>query len=123
MTEDRDFKDLVRRRADKTGESYQAARRQLEGRRDVFAARVDAVFRSPDGLAFGCNVEKGSVFRGMRVAVIAEDLTHHATVVSLRRSRWDVESVAAAKGSHPAFGMIVEPPYVGPLPARVVSQK
>lgn len=32
MTKDKDFKDVVRKRAAKTGESYAAARRQLEGK-------------------------------------------------------------------------------------------
>jgi hypothetical protein len=32
VTKDKDFKDVVRERASKTGESYAAARRQLEGR-------------------------------------------------------------------------------------------
>ena len=38
MTDDRDFKQIVRDRAAKTGESYQAARRQLERQRGRFSA-------------------------------------------------------------------------------------
>ena len=121
MTEDRDFKDLVRRRAAKTGESYQAARRQLEGKRPAFSARVAALFRTADGLAFGCIVEEGSISRGMRVTVIGDGVAHQATVVSLRRSKWDVATVAAGESEYGQFGMIVEPPYVGPLPARITA--
>jgi translation initiation factor IF-2 len=116
MTEDRDFKNLVRQRAAKTGESYQAARRQLEAGRPAFAARVEAMFRTPAGIAFGCTVEEGHVSRGMRVTVIADGSTHVATVASLRRSKWDVETVAAEESEHRQFGMIVEPPYQGLSP-------
>lgn len=121
MTEDRDFKRVVRERAAKTGESYQAARRQLEGQGPSFSARVEALFRTPDGLAFGCVVEEGSVSRGMRVTVIGDGIAHQATVTSLRRSKWDVDTVAASASPYGQFGMIVDPPYAGPLPARVTA--
>jgi hypothetical protein len=121
MTEDRDFKDLVRRRAEKTGESYQAARRQLEGKRPSFTARVEAMFRTPAGIAFGCVVEEGRVAPGMRVTVAGDGAEHAATVVSLRRWWWDVPAVVAGETANAQFGMIVDPPYTGPLPARVVG--
>ena len=121
MTEDRDFKRVVRERAAKTGESYQAARRQLEVHDRPFSARVEAIFRTPDGLALGCIVEQGRVSRGMNVTVTGDGVAHQATVTSLRRSMWDVDAVAAGDLTHGEFGMIVEPPYVGPLPARVTS--
>jgi translation initiation factor IF-2 len=121
MTEDRDFKQVVRKRAAKTGESYQAARRQMEGKRPTFSARVDAMFQVPAGVALGCVVEEGSVSRGMKVTVIAEGVGHSATVAGLRR-RWDdVDSVAKGQFSDGQFGMLVDPPYFGPLPARVTS--
>jgi translation initiation factor IF-2 len=123
MTEDRDFKDLVRKRAAKTGESYQAARRQLEEKRARFSARVDAAFRVPDGIVFGCVVEEGRVARGMAVTVIAEDgaVAHQATVLHLRRAKADMDSVADGQFVDGQFGMLVDPPYVGPLPARVTG--
>ena len=121
MTKDRDFKSVVRKRAAKTGESYQAARRQIERDRPTFSARVEALFRTPDGLAFGCIVEEGTVARGMEVTVTGPGITHRATVASLRRSKWDVDTVAAGESPYGQFGMIVDPPYVGPLPARVTT--
>lgn len=121
MTEDRDFKDLVRRRAEKTGESYQAARRQLEGKGPSFSASVDAIFRTPAGLAFGCTVEQGSVSRGMAVTVVGDGVVHHATVASLRRWKWDVDAISRDENPFAQFGMIVEPPYDGPLPVRVTG--
>lgn len=121
MTEDRDFKDLVRARAAKTGESYQAARRQLEGIGPSFSARVEAMFRTSDGIAFGCVVEEGSLSRGMKVTVLGDGVAHEARVTSLRRSKWDVDTVTAGESAYGQFGMIIDPPYVGPLPARVTA--
>lgn len=121
MTGDRDFKALVRQRAAKTGESYPAARRQLRGKQPRFAARAVAIFRTPAGLAFGCVVEAGSVSRGMGVTVIGDGVAREATVLSLRRSWWDVDRVAAGESADSEFGMILEPPYIGPLPARVIG--
>jgi hypothetical protein len=120
MTEDRDFKDLVRQRAEKTGESYQTARRQLE-KQAAFSARLEAIFYTRSGIAFGCIVEDGRVSRGMRVTVAGHGITHHATVASLRRSWRDVDSVVADESADRKFGMIVEPPYAGPLPAHVTG--
>ncbi|HYD08759.1 MAG TPA: hypothetical protein VEA78_01545, partial [Acidimicrobiales bacterium] len=119
MTDDRDFKDLVRKRAAKTGESYQAARRQLEAQRQRFSARVDALFRTPEGIAFGCTIEEGGVARGMTVTVAGDGIEHRGTVTSLRRWKWDVDSVALDDAPYAQFGMIVDPPYDGPIPARV----
>ena len=121
MTEDKDFKRVVRTRSAKTGESYQAARRQLKGKQPVFSARVDALFRTPDGLAFGCVVEEGSVSRGMSVTVIGDGVSHAAIVTSLRRSKWDVETVAFEDSEYGHFGMIIEPPYPGAFPVRVTA--
>jgi hypothetical protein len=65
MTEDSDFKQIVHDRAAKTGESYQAARRQLERQRGRFSARVVEVFETPNGIVLGCIIEGGEVTRGM----------------------------------------------------------
>jgi translation initiation factor IF-2 len=121
MTEDRDFKQVVRKRSAKTGESYQAARRQVEKKRAAFSARVDVLFPVPAGVALGCTVETGSVSRGMSVTVIADGVAHPATVTNLRRMWDDLDSVAEGQFPDEQFGMLVEPPYSGPLPARVTS--
>ena len=121
MTEDRDFKQVVRTRAAKTGESYQAARRQLEEHaRPPFVARVTSLWRATTGgrvrretagTAFGCFIEQGTVTRGMRVTVVRDDhVVHEGVVVGLRNGRTDVEAVTA--GELPdGFGLLVEPPY------------
>lgn len=129
MTEDRDFKDLVRARAEKTGESYQAARRQLEQKRPTFIARVTSLWRATSGgretsgIAFGCLIDQGKVTRGMRVTVILNDeVVHEGVVASLRNGREDVDSVA--EGEFPSgFGLLVEPPYTynGTVPHAVTG--
>src|SRR3954463_9082389 len=47
MTEDRDFKQLVRARMAKPGESYQIARRILDRKRGQFSALATASFDRP----------------------------------------------------------------------------
>ena len=69
MTDDNDFKKIVRDRMAKTGESYQAARRQLERQRGRFSARVMELFEMPEGDVLGCIIEGGEVTRGMTVTV------------------------------------------------------
>ena len=130
MTRDRDFKDLVRTRAAKTGESYQAARRQLTGPESaadtdtdaVVRVRVRAIFRTqdpPGGLAYGCVVETGRLERGMRVALsIGDTEVHRGVVASLRRAKDDIDAVAAGDGP---FGLMVDPPYEGPIPHFVTG--
>ena len=121
MTEDRDFKQVVRARAEKTGESYQTARRQLEQKRPPFVARVTAMFRAEAGIAFGCYVWQGKATRGMRVAVMLNDeVIYEGVVAGLRHGKTDVDSVA--EGDFPdGFGLLVEPPYNGPLPHTVTG--
>ena len=117
MTEDRDFKQLVRQRAAKTGESYQAARRQVERGRPRFEAAVKAMFRTPAGLVFGCVVETGAVRPGMAVDVwLGGEVVHAGTVASLRHTWFDREVVSEGE-----FGLLVDPAYDGPLPDRVTG--
>jgi hypothetical protein len=66
MTEDSDFKRIVRDRAAKTGESYQTARRILERKRGRFSALAKASFNRPAGRVLGCIMEDGKVTRGMK---------------------------------------------------------
>src|SRR5688500_13601288 len=98
MTEDSDFKRLVRDRAAKTGESYQAARRVLERKRGRFSARALSTFDRPAGRVLGCFVEDGTVTRGMAVTVTTpEGVEHRGVVVSLRH-RWDdVDAVSVGE--------------------------
>jgi hypothetical protein len=120
MTEDSDFKQLVRNRAARTGESYQTARRMLEGKRGRFSARATVTFERPAGRALGCVMERGTVTRGMNVAVTAPgEVEHHAVVVNLRRRWHDVDSVA--HGEFEEFGLLLEPAYLGPVPALVTG--
>ena len=120
MTEDRDFKNVVRKRAAKTGETYQAARRQLRPPAPV-VVRVQALFRTldpPSGIADGCVVETGRITRGMSVALsIGDEVVHRGTVASLRVAKYDIDAIAEGQGP---FGLLVEPPYEGPMP-EVVS--
>ena len=117
MTRDRDFKQVVRARADKTGESYQAARRQLEQKRPPFVARVTSLWRATSGgqptggIAFGCLIDQGQVTRGMKVNVMRNhEVVHEGVVAGLRHGREDLDSVA--DGEFPdGFGLLVEPPY------------
>ena len=119
MTQDRDFKDLVRKRAAKTGESYQAARRQLE-RPEPAVARVQAIFRTqdpPDGLAFGCVLETGRIARGMSIALsIGDEVVHRGIVASLRVAKYDIDTIAEGEGP---FGLMIDPPYDGRMPEFV----
>lgn len=120
MTEDSDFKQLVRARAAKTGESYQAARRTLQGNRSRFSAVASSTFDRPAGRVLGCIMEEGTVTRGMKVTLTAPDgATHHGVVVSLRLMWKAVDAVSKDEFEH--FGLLVEPPYVGPIPARVTG--
>lgn len=120
MTEDRDFKQVVRARAAKTGESYQAARRALEGKRARFSARANATFDRPAGRVLGCIIEGGKVTRGMKVTVTTpEGAEHRGVVVSLRHMWEDADSIS--HGEVGEFGMLLEPPYLGPIPAQVTG--
>jgi len=120
MTEDRDFKDLVRERAAKTGESYQTARRVLEGKRAHFSARAKALFATPAGLVLGCVMEDGTVKNGMRVTVTTpEGATHQGVVVNLRHMWTDLDSVSY--GEFEEFGLLIEPAYGGSIPALVTG--
>jgi len=121
MTEDRDFKQIVRDRAAKTGESYQAARRQLERQRGRFSARAVDVFEKPSGIVLGCIIEGGEVTRGMTVTVATgEGPKHRGVVVSLRHMWDDLDSVRYG-GRYGEFGLLLEPAYVGPIPAQVTG--
>ena len=71
MTEDRDFKKVVRVRSAKPGDSYQAARRQMERRTGGLSAPVYAQWAHPAGLVLGCVVEQGQLALGMPVTVLA----------------------------------------------------
>lgn len=120
MTEDRDFKRIVRARAAKTGESYQTARRILERKRGRFSALANSTFDRPAGRVLGCIIEDGTVVRGMPVTVRTPDgVEHHGTVVSLRHMWDDLESVSS--GEFGEFGLLLDPPYLGPVPAQVTG--
>ena len=121
MTDDSDFKRLVRERMAKTGESHQAARRQLERQRGRFSARATEIFHVPSGRVLGCIIEGGEVVRGMTVTVATGDGTKHdGVVVSLRHMWDDVESVRYG-GPYGEFGLLLDPAYAGPLPAQVTG--
>ena len=121
MTDDSDFKQIVRDRAAKTGESYQAARRQLERQRGRFSARAVQVFQTRSGIVLGCIVEGGEVTRGMTVIVATgEGPKHQGVVVSLRHQWTDLDSVHYG-GRYGEFGLLLEPGYNGPLPAQVTG--
>ena len=120
MTEDRDFKQLVRARAAKTGESYQTARRVLERKGGRFSARVASTFDRPAGRVLGCLLEEGRVTRGMEVVVTPpEGASHRGVVVSLRHRWTELDDVAV--GDAVEFGLLLDPPYLGPVPARVTG--
>lgn len=113
MTKDRDFKNVVRARTEKTGESYQTARRQLD-RPDALSAPVYAVWASPLGLILGCHVEKGQIVPGKAVTVMADEaVLHQGTVVSLRVGREDREVVTDGD-----CGVILDPPFHGYAPIQ-----
>jgi hypothetical protein len=121
MTEDRDFKDLVRKRAAKTGESYQAARCQME-RPALVVARVQAIFRTqepPCGIAFGCVIETGRIVRGMSVTLsIGGEEVHRGTVASLRVAKYDIDTIVEGQGP---FGLMIDPPHDGRMPELVTG--
>ncbi len=109
MTEDRDFKKVVRKRSAKTGESYQAARRQVERQPARLSAQVNAAWAHPDGLVLGCNVQQGQIARGMSVTVMAgETVIHQGTVASLRIGKEDRDVVTSGD-----CGILLEPPFHG----------
>jgi translation initiation factor IF-2 len=109
MTEDRDFKKIVRKRSAKTGESYQAARRQLEHQPGRLSARVHAMWAHPNGLVLGCVVDEGRLTRGMPVTLLAGDaVLHEGTVASLRRGKEDQDVVSSGE-----CGILLDPPYLG----------
>jgi translation initiation factor IF-2 len=115
MTEDRDFKKVVRDRSAKTGESYQAARRQLERRGGGLSAPVHALWEHPAGLVLGCVVEQGQLRRGMSVTVLAgDDVLHEGTVVSLRVGKEDQTIVTSGE-----CGILLDPPFHGYLGVHV----
>jgi hypothetical protein len=119
MTTDKDFKQIVRERAAKTGESYQAARRQLQRQRGGFSARAVGVFHMPAGRVLACIIEGGEVTRGMTVSVAASDgVKHEGVVVSLRHMKQDLEGIRFS-GPFREFGLLLEPAYAGPVPAQV----
>ena len=121
MTDDGDFKRLVRERAAKTGESYQAARRQLAGRRDPFSARAVTLFPTPSGPVLGCIIEGGEVTRGMAVGVTTGDGERHQGVVVSLRHHWTDLDAVRHDGPFEHFGLLLEPAYRGPLPALVTG--
>ena len=109
MTEDRDFKKIVRERSEKTGESYQAARRQLERRSNGLQAPVYAQWAHPAGLVLGCVVEKGELRLGMPVTLLAgENVIHQGVVASLRVAKDDRAVVTSGE-----CGILLDPPFHG----------
>lgn len=109
MTEDRDFKKVVRQRSAKTGESYQAAKRQIERQPGRLSARVAALWAHPAGLVLGCIVEQGTLTRGMAVTVMAGgNVVHKGTVASLRRGKHDEAVITSGE-----CGILLEPPFHG----------
>ena len=109
MTEDRDFKNVVRKRSAKTGESYQAARRQLQREAAGVSAPVYALWAHPDGLVLGCVVEEGQLTPGMPVTVMARDtVLYQGTVASLRVGKEDQAVVTEGE-----CGIMLEPPFHG----------
>ena len=109
MTEDRDFTKVVRQRSAKTGESYQAARRQVERQTMGLSAPVRALFAHPAGLVLGCVVEAGRLSRGMPVTVMAGDrVLHEGTVATVRVGKADQAVVTSGE-----CGVMLEPPFHG----------
>jgi translation initiation factor IF-2 len=119
MTDDSDFKKIIRDRAAKTGESYQTARRILERKSEGFSALANSAFNRPAGRVLGCIMENGKVTRGMKVTVTAEGTQHQGVVVNLRHMWDDLESVSF--GEFGEFGLLLEPAYLGPIPAQVTG--
>lgn len=120
MTEDRDFKKVVRRRAEKTGESYEAARRQLEKRvKDAKGlARIDTMFRTPRGVVIGCTVERGAISKGSTAVVLHDGRpVHEATVHEIRNLKTEIAAASAGL----QCGLLLDPPYAGPFADAVVT--
>ena len=114
MTEDRDFKKVVRKRSAKTGESYQTARRQIERQPARLSARVGALWAHPAGLVLGCIVDEGRLTRGMPVTVMAGDnVLHQGTVASLRRGLEDQSVITSGE-----CGILLDPPFLGYVPVE-----
>ena len=88
----------------------------LEGRQPPsFSARANVTFHKPAGRVLGCVLEQGTVTRGMPVTVLGpEGVEHHGVVVSLRHQWDDADAISTGE-----FGMLLEPPYWGPVPAQV----
>ena len=79
------------------------------------------MFRAESGIGFGCLVEQGKVTRGMRVTVMLNDeMIHEGVVAGLRHGQADIDSVAEGEFSA-GFGLLVEPPYNGPVPDAVTG--
>ena len=112
MTEDRDFKKVVRKRSTKTGESYQTAKRQIERQPARLSAPVYALWAlwaHHVGLVLGCVVDEGQITRGMPVTVMAGDtVLHRGTVASLRVGKEDQAVVTSGE-----CGILLEPPFHG----------
>jgi translation initiation factor IF-2 len=120
MTKYSDFKRIVRDRAAKTGESYQTARRILERKQGRFSAIAKTTFDKPAGRVLGCIMEGGKVTRGMQVTVTSPGgVKHQGVVVSLRHMWSDLDSISY--GEFGEFGLLIEPAYVGPVPAEVTG--
>ena len=114
MTEDRDFKKVVRKRSAKTGESYQTAKRQVERQPVRLSARVGALWAHPAGLVLGCIVDEGRITRGMPVTVMAgDDVLHRGIVASLRRGKEDQDVVTSGE-----CGIMLEPAFNGYVPVE-----
>ena len=109
MTEDHDFKKIVRERSAKTGESYQAARRQLERQTGRLSAPVYAQWAHPAGLVLGCVLERGQLALGAPVTVLSGDrVIHQGTVASLRVGKEDRAIVTSGE-----CGILLDPPFHG----------
>jgi len=116
MTEDRDFKKVVRERSAKTGESYQTARRQLEGPPPTLTAPVYALWQHPArGLVLGLVVEGGQVRRSLPVTVLAgETILHQGVVAGLRVGKEDRDVVTSGE-----CGITLDPPFHGYAPRPI----
>jgi translation initiation factor IF-2 len=83
-----------------------------------FSAVATSTFQKPAGRVLGCRIEDGTVTRGMPVTVTTPDGGEHRGVVVSLRHRWD-DAASISVGEHLEFGMILEPSYLGPVPARL----
>jgi translation initiation factor IF-2 len=103
----------VQRRASRTQQHDASVDRR---RGDAFSAKVKAILPTPRGVVLGCVVDEGTIENGMVVEVTAGEHRHTGTVVMLRRFGVELEKVSQGE-----FGVLIEPPYVGPLPERLTS--